>query len=81
MKKKNLLQEWAETQEAYYNYFEFDELERNYKEWFKINIKVDNNNILEVIEELVKDELQHMKDDTIEELKERIEYVKSLSRI
>ena len=79
--KKQLLKEWETTQEMFYNYLDFDELERDYKEWFKIDIKVDNDNILDVIQTLINDELEYRKQDSICELKEHIEYIKSLSRI
>ena len=31
--KKQLLKEWETTQEMFYNNLDFDELERDYKEW------------------------------------------------
>ena len=82
MKKKNLLQDWEQTQEMYYEYFDRDELERDYEKWFGNSIN--NYPYMErgqIIEELIADELEYRKDDTIEELKETIEHIKSLSRI
>ena len=79
--KKQLLKEWETTQEMFYNYLDFDELERDYKEWFKEDIKVDNDNILDVIQTLINNELKIRKQNSIYELKEQIEYIKSLSRI
>ena len=34
-----------------------------------------------MIEELIADELEYRKDDSVEDLKETIEYIKNLSRI
>jgi len=79
--KKQLLKEWETTQEMFYNYLDFDELERDYKEWFKEDIKVDNNNVLQVMQTLINDELEYRKQDSIHELEEHIEHIKSLSRI
>tara|TARA_R100001463_G_scaffold5397_3_gene18585 strand:+ start:131 stop:376 length:246 start_codon:yes stop_codon:yes gene_type:complete len=81
MKKKNLLQEWKQTQEMYYEYFDRDELERDYMEWFGNSIKNYTYTDDQIIEELITDMLEYRKNDSIEQLKESIEHIKSLSRI
>ena len=86
MKKKYLIQEWEKVQENYYNYFERDELQKEYNEWF-FNLYLDENSICEdmtndeMIKELIKSELEFRIKDNIEDIKETIEHIKSLSVI
>tara|TARA_R110000744_G_scaffold288557_1_gene399559 strand:- start:859 stop:1119 length:261 start_codon:yes stop_codon:yes gene_type:complete len=86
MKKKDLLQEWEQVQESYLSYYDRDELEKEYNDWF-FNLYIDKHSVCktmsndEMIEELIADELEYRKDDSVEDLKETIEYIKNLSRI
>ena len=63
-----------------------DELEKEYNDWF-FNLYIDKHSVCktmsndEMIEELIADELEYRKDDSVEDLKETIEYIKNLSRI
>jgi len=80
MKKKNLLQEWKQVQENYYNYFDVDELQKLYIEWFD-DYETPIMSKDEMIEELIESELDFRRDDSVEDLKETIEHIKSLSVI
>lgn len=80
MKKKNLLQEWKQVQENYYNYFDADELQKLYIEWFD-DYETPIMSKDEMIEELIESELDFRRDDSVEDLKETIEHIKSLSVI
>tara|TARA_R110000851_G_scaffold114153_2_gene239138 strand:+ start:21027 stop:21269 length:243 start_codon:yes stop_codon:yes gene_type:complete len=80
MKKKNLLQEWKQVQENYYNYFDVDELQKLYIEWFD-DYETPRMSKDEMIEELIESELDFRRDDSVEDLKETIEHIKSLSVI
>tara|TARA_R110002049_G_scaffold70_3_gene497 strand:- start:5458 stop:5742 length:285 start_codon:yes stop_codon:yes gene_type:complete len=75
MKKKDLLQKWEQVQRSYLSYLDKDELEREHEEWFG------PTSLDEMINELMESELDCRRDDSIEELKETIEHIKSLSRI
>tara|TARA_R110000787_G_scaffold82517_7_gene178329 strand:- start:16 stop:264 length:249 start_codon:yes stop_codon:yes gene_type:complete len=82
MKKKDLLQKWEQVQRSYLSYLDRDELEREYEEWFNdFGPLMDGMNNDEMISELMESELDCRRDDSIEELKETIEHIKSLSRI
>jgi|TARA_R110000765_G_scaffold286951_4_gene383423 hypothetical protein len=80
MKKKNLLQEWKQVQENYYNYFDVDELQKLYIEWFD-DYETPIMSKDEMIEELIESELDFRRDDSVEDLKETIGHIKSLSVI
>lgn len=79
MKKKDLLQDWEDVQQEYYEQFNRSEVEEIYNDWFMENSDryaslYDNKD--ELIAELIKDELRYRKKDSIEELKETIEQLK-----
>lgn len=80
MKKKDLLQDWEIVQQEYYEQFNRSAVEELYNEWFEESVGFDKHmNKDEMIKELIEDELRHRKDDTIEELKESIEYIEKLN--
>ena len=88
MKKKYLLQDWEIVQQEYYEQFNRSAVEEKYNDWFSSYDNVSNSMFeypymekSQMIEELIEDKLEYRKDDTIEELKETIEHIKSLSRI
>ena len=81
MKKKNLLQEWENTQRKFYEYLDRDELERDYMEWFADKEKPKELTDDAIIEALIESELDYRKDDDADELTETIEHIKSLSVI
>lgn len=85
MKKKNILKDWEIVQQEYYGQYNRSEIEEKYNDWF-----IENDSIVgfdkvmnkdKMIEELIADELEYRKDDSVEDLKETIEHIKSLSVI
>ena len=79
MKKKNLLQDWENTQTEYYEQFNRSQIEALYSEWFGNNI--DHYPYMEkyqMIDELIEDELIHRKEDSIEDLIDTIKYLNKL---
>jgi|TARA_R100000030_G_scaffold101024_2_gene95851 hypothetical protein len=83
MKKKDLLQDWEIVQQEYYEQFNRSELEELWGEWFGMNEEIPEpyQNKDDLIKELIEDELRHRKEDTIEELKETINYIEKLNFI
>jgi len=80
MKKKDLLQDWEIVQQEYYEQFNHSAVEELYGEWFANDIEhYPYMEKSQMIEELIEDELRHRKNDTIEELKESIEYIEKLN--
>jgi len=80
MKKKDLLQDWEIVQQEYYQQFNRSAVEERYNDWFEESVGFDKHmNKDEMIEELIEDELEYRKDDTIEELKETISYIEKLN--
>ncbi len=86
MKKKDLLQDWEIVQQEYYEQFNRSEVEEKYNDWFSAYDNVSNSMFeypymekSQMIEELIEDELEYRKDDTIEELKETIAYIEKLN--
>tara|TARA_R110001632_G_scaffold76966_5_gene174280 strand:+ start:9152 stop:9400 length:249 start_codon:yes stop_codon:yes gene_type:complete len=82
MKQKDLLQKWEQVKGSYLSYFDRDELEKEYSDWFGNSI--DHYPYMEksqMIEELIADQLEYRKDDSIDDLKETIKNIKSLSVI
>lgn len=78
MKKKDLLQDWEIVQQEYYEQFNRLAIEKLYGEWFGNSIEhYPYMEKSQMIEELIEDELRHRKNDTVEELKETIAYLKN----
>ena len=83
MKKKDLLQDWEIVQREYYEKFNRSAIAELWEEWFGMNEEMQDpyQNKDEIIEELIKDELEYRKDDTNEELKETIEHIEKINLI
>ena len=81
MKKKDLLQDWEIVKQEYYEQFNRSEVAELWEEWFGMNEETPEpyQNKDELIKELIEDELDYRKDDTIEELKETIVYIEKLN--
>ena len=86
MKKKDLLRDWEIVQQEYYEQFNRSEVEEKYNDWF-FHIYINEQSVCksmeksEMIDELIKDELEYRKDDTIKELKETIKHIEKLNFI
>ena len=88
MKKKDLLQDWEIVQQEYYEKFNRSAVEEKYNDWFSLYDNVSNSMFeypymekSQMIDELIKDELEYRKDDTNEELKETIKHIEKLNLI
>tara|TARA_R100000231_G_scaffold1474_2_gene2494 strand:+ start:2431 stop:2682 length:252 start_codon:yes stop_codon:yes gene_type:complete len=80
MKKKNLLQDWENTQREYYEQFNRSQIEALYSEWFSNDI--DHYPYMEkyqMIDELIDDEFTHRKQDSIEDLTDTIKHLNKLT--
>ena len=86
MKKKDLLRDWEIVQQEYYEQFNRSEVEEKYNDWF-FHIYINEQSVCksmeksEMIDKLIKDELEYRKDDTIKELKETIKHIEKLNFI
>ena len=83
MKKKNLLQDWEDTQREYYEQFNRSQIEALYSEWFYNDVDVIEKTLhymekYQMIDELIEDELIHRQEDSIEDLTDTIEHINKL---
>tara|TARA_R110000764_G_scaffold54964_7_gene119893 strand:- start:21 stop:269 length:249 start_codon:yes stop_codon:yes gene_type:complete len=76
--KKRLLEDWEIVQQEYYLQFNRSAVSRLYIEWFDDDDQPLYMNKDEMINELMESELDCRRDDSIEEIKETIEHVKTL---
>ena len=79
MKKKNLLQDWEDTQREYYEKFNRSQVENLYSDWFGNEIEYyPYMEKYQMIDELIEDELTYRQEDSIEELEDTIQHLNEL---
>jgi predicted transcriptional regulator len=76
MKKKYLLQDWEQEQRGYYSNISKSEVSDIYEEWFSQNV-MHGHSKRDLVEMLIDDELIYRSDDSIEDLIETIEELKT----
>tara|TARA_R100001440_G_scaffold58112_1_gene77921 strand:+ start:264 stop:515 length:252 start_codon:yes stop_codon:yes gene_type:complete len=79
MKKKNLLQDWEDTQREYYEKFTRSQVENLYSDWFCNDIEhYPYMEKYQMIDELIEDELTYREEDSVDDLEDTIQYLNKL---
>jgi hypothetical protein len=79
MKKKNLLQDWEDTQREYYEKFNRSQVENLYSDWFGNEIEhYPYMEKYQMIDELIEDELTYREEDSVDELEDTIQHLNKL---
>ena len=79
MKKKNLLQDWEDSQREYYEKFNRSQVENFYSDWFGNEIEhYPYMEKYQMIDELIEDELTYRQEDSVDELEDTIQHLNEL---
>ena len=79
MKKKNLLQDWEDTQREYYEKFNRSQVENLYSDWFGNEIEhYPYMEKYQMIDELIEDELTYRQEDSVDDLEDTIQHLNKL---